>query len=71
MIMQVDLTNAVWEKSTFSSGGSNCLEVAHIDGVVALRDSKDVGNPNASVLILSAADWAIARKGIQNGELSG
>jgi hypothetical protein len=32
-----------WQKSTFSSGsdGSNCVELAHRDGTVLLRESDD------------------------------
>ncbi|MER5899057.1 DUF397 domain-containing protein [Streptomyces mirabilis] len=32
-----------WQKSTFSSGsdGSNCVELAHRDGTLLLRESDD------------------------------
>ena len=40
--MTFDPKNAVWRKSSFSSGGeSNCVEVAMTDELVAVRDSKD------------------------------
>ncbi|WP_326797990.1 DUF397 domain-containing protein [Streptomyces sp. NBC_01808] len=68
MIIKPDLTNATWAKSALSSGGQNCLEVAFIDGVVALRDSKDIGNPEAQVLILSEDDYRAFTGGIQNGQ---
>lgn len=39
----MDLSSAIWRKSSRSSGGGqNCVEVAVADGVVAIRDSKDV-----------------------------
>jgi Domain of unknown function (DUF397) len=70
MNIQVDLSAAVWAKSTLSGGsGENCLEVAFIDGVVALRDSKDVGDPDAKILVISEDDYRAFTGGVQQGEL--
>jgi hypothetical protein len=50
-----DLTHAVWRKSSrSSSGGNECVEVAFVSGVTALRDSK---NPGGGVLVLPAGGW--------------
>lgn len=68
MIKKVDLTNAVWAKSARSNGGQNCLEVAFVDGVVALRDSRDVGDPNAAILLISEDDYRAYVGGIQDGQ---
>ncbi|MEV1008540.1 DUF397 domain-containing protein [Streptomyces sp. NPDC049881] len=68
MICNVDLTNAVWVKSELSNGTNNCLEVAFVEGVVALRDSQDVGNPEAAVLVLSEDDYRAFTGGVQNGQ---
>jgi hypothetical protein len=51
-----DLTAAVWKKSSRSNGngGNNCVEVAVLDTVVAVRDSK---NPSGPALIFNSAKW--------------
>lgn len=69
MNSQVDLSNASWAKSSLSNGGDNCLEVAFVDGVVALRDSNDVGDPDAKILIVSADDYRAFTGGVAKGEL--
>lgn len=43
-----------WRKST-ASDGSNCLEVAAVDGSVLVRDS---ANRDGAVLTLSPAAWS-------------
>lgn len=52
----VDLTRAVWRKSTHSNGnGGACVEVArNIPGIVAVRDSK---NPSGPALVFTPGDW--------------
>ena len=50
----MDLSRAEWRKST-QSGSDGCVEVAFIDGGVAVRDSKDRGGP---VLMFDANQWA-------------
>jgi hypothetical protein len=51
------LNDAVWKKSSRSNGngGNNCVEVAFLDTVVAVRDSKDQSGP---ALFFSSAEWA-------------
>ncbi|MFJ7328996.1 DUF397 domain-containing protein [Streptomyces cyaneofuscatus] len=68
MKKKVDLTNAAWAKSEMSNGGDNCLEVAFVDGVVALRDSVDVGDPDAAVLIVSRRDYELFTRSVQAGQ---
>ncbi|RKS79683.1 uncharacterized protein DUF397 [Actinomadura pelletieri DSM 43383] len=49
----MDLSDAKWRKSTRSaSNGGDCVELADVAGVVAVRDSK---NPDGPVLLLTRA----------------
>lgn len=68
MNKKVDLTNATWAKSELSNGTNNCLEVAFVDGVVALRDSADAGDPEQSVLIVSKRDYELFTMSVQAGQ---
>ncbi|MBB4969198.1 DUF397 domain-containing protein [Saccharothrix violaceirubra] len=53
----VDLSGAEWRKSSRSTGGTNanCVEVAPVGPVVAVRDSK---NPQGTPLAFPAVQWA-------------
>jgi hypothetical protein len=55
-----------FRKSTYSTHGSNCVEVG-VDpcGPVLVRDSKD---PQGPVLTFTAAEWAAFKAGVAAGE---
>jgi len=64
--LRVDLTRAVWVKSTRSSGNcDNCVEVAFVDGAIAVRDSKD---PHGPALIYTRDEWDAFLHGVKGGE---
>ena len=62
----VDLSTARWRKSS-RSGENGCLEVAFVDGRVAVRDSKDRGGP---VLVFDPHEWAAFIAAARTGEFS-
>jgi hypothetical protein len=42
----MDLSRAVWRKTTYSNNGGACVEVAsNLPGTVAVRDSKNSDGP--------------------------
>jgi Domain of unknown function (DUF397) len=61
----VDLSDAVWRKSTYS-GANGCVEVAVVDGQVAVRDSKQQGA--GPVLVFTAHEWEAFVGGVCSGE---
>ncbi len=48
------LKQAAWRKSTRSGGGNNCVEVAPVEGFVAVRDSKD---PDGPAFVFRPQEW--------------
>jgi Domain of unknown function (DUF397) len=59
-----DFQHAVWRKSTRSGdNGGQCVEVAFLDMVVGLRDSKDRGN--GPILIFGRGEWAAFVAGVE------
>jgi len=54
-----------WRKAKSSVGNGACVELAPIDGMVVLRDSKDPAGP---VLRYTAAEWHAFLDGAKGGE---
>ena len=61
-----DLSRAHWKKSSRSSGNGQCVEIAHLDDAVAVRDSK---NPTGPALTFSPDAWAAFLLAVKNDEL--
>ncbi len=53
-----------WRKSSFS-GVTNCVELARIDGSVALRDSK---HPERGYFVYTGDEWHSFVQGVRAGE---
>jgi hypothetical protein len=63
---RVDLSKAQWHKSTRSGPNcDNCVEVAFVDGAIAVRDSKQ---PNGPALIFTPGEWDAFVAGAKDGE---
>jgi hypothetical protein len=57
----------IWRKSSRSSGGDNCVEVATAgDGSVGVRDSKQHGL--GPVLEFTPSEWEAFLGGVKDGE---
>jgi hypothetical protein len=59
-----DFSNAIWHKSA-RSGTSGCVEVATLERVVGVRDSKDRQGP---VLTFRFDEWEAFLAGVREGE---
>lgn len=63
----VDLVQATWRKSSYSSGEGQCVEVAVIGGAVATRDSK---NPAGPALVFTPEGWGNLELTIRKGDFA-
>ncbi|MEV6427656.1 DUF397 domain-containing protein [Nocardia sp. NPDC051463] len=64
--MNADLSNAKWFKSSRSSAGNDCVEVAFLNGgLVSIRDSK---NPTGPALVFTPGEWDAFAAGVHDGE---
>ena len=48
------IDNLGWRKSSFSGNGGECVEVGHVHGVIAVRDTKECAGV---MLRFSPAVW--------------
>lgn len=63
-LSRAELARAQWRTST-RSGGNECVEVAFLGDVVAVRDSK---HREGAVLCFTHAEWAAFVGGAKDGE---
>ncbi|MFD9551459.1 DUF397 domain-containing protein [Nocardia salmonicida] len=67
--MEVDVTDAVWRKSTYSGPDGNCVEVAFLaGGDIAVRDTKDHGR--GPVLAFGPGQWRAFLSDVAAGEFA-
>lgn len=65
----MDLTGARWRTSSYTTAnGGDCVELAGLPGVVAVRDSKDPAGP---VLVFSRAEWRAFLDALKTGPEAG
>lgn len=65
--IETRLLDAQWHTSSLSSGGTNCVQIAFLDGgIVALRDSKNQERPPH---LFTDAEYDAFVGGIERGEL--
>jgi Domain of unknown function (DUF397) len=60
----MDMSNAVWRKSSYSSA-NGCVEVAFVDDQALIRDTKDRSGP---VLAFSRHEWEAFLAAVRAGE---
>ncbi|WP_433193851.1 DUF397 domain-containing protein [Nocardia sp. CA-107356] len=66
--MNTDLSGVNWFKSSHSSGQTECVEVAWLDGGgIGVRDSK---NPTGPALIFTPGEWDAFTAGVTDGEFN-
>jgi hypothetical protein len=62
----MNLSRVVWRKSRRSgNGGANCVEVAPVGGMIAVRDTK---NPDGPTLTFDRAAWKTFTRCVRAGE---
>ncbi|WP_280426217.1 DUF397 domain-containing protein [Nocardia carnea] len=63
--MNVDLSGATWFKSSRSTSGDDCVEIAHLrGGSVGVRDSK---NPTGPALAFGPDEWDAFTAAVADG----
>jgi hypothetical protein len=64
---QPDFSSAKWRKSVISDSGG-CVEVAYVNGVIGVRDTKAAGA--GPILTFTEREWTAFLGGVAAGEFS-
>ena len=64
---ELDLTQGLWRKSSYSSANGACVEVADLNEAMAVRDSRD---PTGSKLVFTRQAWAAFVERAKGGRAS-
>jgi hypothetical protein len=64
----IDLSRALWRKSSRSNAGGDCVEVATTERAVGMRDSKNTHGP---VLVFTPDQWRAFVEAVKDGEFDG
>ncbi|MFF7309585.1 DUF397 domain-containing protein [Streptomyces sp. NPDC008137] len=62
----IDLAHARWQKSSYSGGANDCVEVSELGEHAAVRDSKDISR---GPLLFSTAAMSALVSGIAKGSI--
>lgn len=62
---ELDLTGVEWQKSSYTGGSGNCVEMAVVGSYVLMRDSK---NPERPANVFTRAEIAAYFAGVKDGE---
>jgi len=65
--MTINWQDARWRKSMTSDSGG-CVEVAYVDGIVGVRDTKAEGR--GPVLEFNEQEWTAFLEGMEHGEFT-
>ncbi len=63
-MIAIDRDKLSWRKST-RSGDGNCVQVAVVDGIVLMRNSR---NPDGELLAYTPSEWHAFLDGAKRGE---
>jgi Domain of unknown function (DUF397) len=62
---EFDLTNIEWQKSSYTGGAGNCVEMAAVGEYILMRDSK---NPDREPHVFTRAEISAYFAGVKDGE---
>lgn len=61
----MSISDKDFRKSSYSNGGTDCVEIAQKDNTIAVRNSKDV---NKNTVFFTRSEWEAFVSGVKNNE---